>query len=63
MQADAAGGTEYEVRSADNSRTVRLFADDELAAAEASGIESEAFVYPAGELPVGWDGVDPEDPS
>lgn len=53
---------QFEVRRSDSSLTVRVDAADELAAAEASDVGSEAFVYPA-ELPVGWEGVDPEDPA
>jgi hypothetical protein len=55
---------EYEVRAVDNSVTFRVEADSEQEAAERAAEvfpEGEAYVYPA-ELPVGWEGTDPEEP-
>ncbi|MDP9143880.1 MAG: hypothetical protein M3N43_04145 [Actinomycetota bacterium] len=55
---------EFEVRATDNSTTVRVLAEDEVEAAETATPllpeGTEAYVYRAN-LPVGWEGTDPEE--
>lgn len=51
----------YEVRPVEGGTTVRLDAESDLDAAELVGDAlGEAYVYEVGDLPVGWEGTDPE---
>jgi hypothetical protein len=55
---------EFEVRPVDGGTTWRVMGDDEQEVAEMADalLDEDAYVYPA-ELPVGWDGTDPEMPT
>lgn len=51
----------FEVFPVAGGKVVRLDAESELDAAELVGDAlGEAYVYEVGELPVGWEGTDPE---
>lgn len=51
----------YEVRPVAGGTMMRLDAESELDAAEVVGDAlGEAYVYEVGDLPVGWEGTDPE---